>query len=310
VNLLSDNKKYYYLKLKDNFFDSDELIVIQGMNDGHLYSDILIKLYLRSLRNNGKLMLREDIPYTSSILAQIVRHNTGVVEKALRIFKDLGLIEVLDNGIILMVDIGNLVGRGSSEAERKANYRKRNTVDKKLLQGGTKSHNLSLKNTGHFPPEREIEREIDIEIKKEREKEIKEEICFDKSENNSLSSSNDEPLSLDNVNTFFEKAWAIYPKKSGKIKVSEKQKIVLFKLGDEFIRCIKRYINDPDLKINSGWKEVLNGSSFFNSRYIEWTDKEYEKSFSNEIIVKSKADLKKERIINMLEKKGGKTRND
>ena len=29
---MSDNKKYYYLKLKDNFFDSEEMIILQNMN--------------------------------------------------------------------------------------------------------------------------------------------------------------------------------------------------------------------------------------------------------------------------------------
>lgn len=44
---MSDNKKYYYLKLKDNFYDSEEMIMLQNMPNGYVYSDILIKLYLR-----------------------------------------------------------------------------------------------------------------------------------------------------------------------------------------------------------------------------------------------------------------------
>ena len=58
---MSDNKKYYYLKLKDNFFDSDSLIVLESMQDGYLYSNILLKLYLRSLKNDGKLMFNDVI---------------------------------------------------------------------------------------------------------------------------------------------------------------------------------------------------------------------------------------------------------
>ena len=53
---MSDNKKYYYLRVKENFYDSDEMIILESMPDGFLYSNILIKLYLRSLKNNGKLM--------------------------------------------------------------------------------------------------------------------------------------------------------------------------------------------------------------------------------------------------------------
>ena len=43
-------EKYYYLKLKDDFYDSEELILLQNMENGYLYSDILMKLYLRSLK--------------------------------------------------------------------------------------------------------------------------------------------------------------------------------------------------------------------------------------------------------------------
>ena len=54
---MADNKKYYYLRLKDNFFDSDEMKILESMKDGYLYSNVLLKLYLRSLKNDGKLVL-------------------------------------------------------------------------------------------------------------------------------------------------------------------------------------------------------------------------------------------------------------
>ena len=56
---MADNKKYYYLKLKEDFFDSDEMLLLQGMKDGYLYSDILMKMYLRSLKNEGRLMYKD-----------------------------------------------------------------------------------------------------------------------------------------------------------------------------------------------------------------------------------------------------------
>ena len=60
---MADNKKYYYLKLKENFFDSEEMIILQNMENGYIYSDILLKLYLRSLKNEGRLMFKKLIPY-------------------------------------------------------------------------------------------------------------------------------------------------------------------------------------------------------------------------------------------------------
>ena len=122
---MSDNKKYYYLRLKDNFFDSDELKILESMKDGYLYSNILLKLYLRSLKNDGKLVVNERIPYSADMLASITGHQVGTIKQALSIFKDLGLIDVLDNGAIYMLDIQNFIGKGSSEADRKREYRQR-----------------------------------------------------------------------------------------------------------------------------------------------------------------------------------------
>ena len=47
---MADNRKYYYLKLKENFFDSDSIVLLEDMKDGILYSNILLKLYLKSLK--------------------------------------------------------------------------------------------------------------------------------------------------------------------------------------------------------------------------------------------------------------------
>ena len=58
---MADNRKYYYLKLKENYFDEDAIVLLESMQDGMLYSNILLKLYLKSLKNGGKLQLDEDI---------------------------------------------------------------------------------------------------------------------------------------------------------------------------------------------------------------------------------------------------------
>ncbi len=160
---MADNKKYYYLKLKDNFFDSDEMIVLESMQDGYLYSNILLKLYLRSLKNEGKLMFNDRIPFNSNMLAQVTRQNVGVVEKAMRIFQELNLVEVLDNGAIYMLDIQNFIGESSTEADRKREYRARIEHDKTRVQ--LPKGQMSDKCPDKSPPEIEIE--IEIELKKD-----------------------------------------------------------------------------------------------------------------------------------------------
>ena len=142
---MSDNQKYYYLKLVDNFFDRDEMIMLESMPDGYLYSNILLKLYLRSLKNTGKLMFNDRIPYNPTMLANITRHPVAVVEKAVDIFEQLGLVEILDNGAIYMLDIQDFIGKSSTEADRKRNYRRRIDEEKQqLLEGkGQMSQQMS-----------------------------------------------------------------------------------------------------------------------------------------------------------------------
>ena len=125
VQRMADNKKYYYLKLKENFFDSEEMIILQNMENGYIYSDILLKLYLRSLKNEGRLMFKKLIPYTPSALAQVVRHSEETVEKALEKTQQLELVEILDNGAIYMLDIQNFIGNSSTEADRRREYDRR-----------------------------------------------------------------------------------------------------------------------------------------------------------------------------------------
>lgn len=159
---MADNKKYYYLKLKDNFFESDEAIVLESMPDGYIYSNILLKLYLRSLKNNGVLMFNDLIPYNAQMLATITRHHVGVIEKAIQIFQQLRLIEILDNGAIYMTNIQNFVGKSSSDADRKrAEYNKIKRVGE-----------ISTIETDKTPPEIEIEKDINKDIKLNINKDI------------------------------------------------------------------------------------------------------------------------------------------
>lgn len=124
-------QKYYYLKLKENFFDSDELKILENMENGYLYSNILLKMYLKALRNDGKLTFNEFIPYDVKMLATITGHNIDVVEKAIKIFKSMHLIDILDNGTIFMLDMQKMIGSISSEGIRKAEYRERINIEKK-----------------------------------------------------------------------------------------------------------------------------------------------------------------------------------
>lgn len=154
---MADNKKYYYMKLNENYFESETQVLLESMPDGYLYSNILLKLYLKSLKNDGKLMFNEKIPYSPQMIATITRHQIGTVEKALKIFRDLNIIEILNTGAIFVTDIQKYIGKSTNEADRKRAYRKR--IESEMGQMSSKC-----------PLEIEIEKEIEIEIDKDIDK--------------------------------------------------------------------------------------------------------------------------------------------
>lgn len=188
---MADNRKYYYLKLKENFFDSDEIKILESMKDGYIYSNILLKLYLRSLRSEGRLMYRNVIPYTPEIISTLVGHPVGIVEKALDIFNKLGLIEVLDNGAIYMMDIQNFIGRSSTEADRQRRYYNKIKTEKEAAVGAPERPAVEAKPEAAAGHAEEKERPAESESEPERKQ--------------------GDPYTKD-----FEEFWEAYPRKIGK----------------------------------------------------------------------------------------------
>lgn len=197
---MADIKKYYYLKLKDNFFDSEEIKVLESMPNGIYYSNLLIKLFLKSLKFNGALRFNEYIPYDENMIATITNLNIDIVRSGLFALAALKLIERLDDGTIYMMNIQSFIGKSNNEADRKRLYREKIEEQKQLLGqksekspaddgisceikvdkcpkgSGTNCGTLSDKR----PPEKEIEIEQDKEIEIKSETDLNKELAIDK----------------------------------------------------------------------------------------------------------------------------------
>ena len=108
----------------DNIHNQREIVVLEGSKDGVLYVNILIKLYLKLLQHNGKLLLNEMTPLSVEMIALLTRHEIGTVKRAIRAFLQLGLVEVLEDNTYYMPEIQEMTGKGSFDAERKVRYRR------------------------------------------------------------------------------------------------------------------------------------------------------------------------------------------
>lgn len=176
--------RYFYLMLKENFYDSDDMVLLESMENGYKYSNILLKLYLRSLKDKGKLMYKDRIPYSVEMLAKLTRHDPDTVRRAIEIFKNMGIIEILDNGAIFMMDIENYIGKSSTEADRRRAYDRRIATEKKELLLANNSEkpceNSCEKSHAHIDINTDINTNIDIE------KDKKKDIYFANADINSL----------------------------------------------------------------------------------------------------------------------------
>ena len=163
-------RKYYWIKLKKDFMNSDAVDFLMSQKNGAEYVVLYQMLCLMTVKTNGKLerQLNEVIiPYDAEKIQRDTKYfNIDTVRNALQLYIHLGLIYKDDNGCLSIADYENLVGVESGSAERMRRLRnlKASQCDglsdanvTKLLQ---KSDELS-------DTDIDIDKEIDIDTDKE-----------------------------------------------------------------------------------------------------------------------------------------------
>lgn len=151
---MSENKKYYWLKLKSDFFDDDTIKFIEEQENGIKYSNFYLKLCLKSLKTDGKLirLVGETlIPYDINSLSKLTGVEFDTVRSAMQLFESIGLIKVLESGEIYLSQIDELIGSETDKAQMMRRLRAERKLD---------SNNVT-----QMLPEKEID--IEKEIKKE-----------------------------------------------------------------------------------------------------------------------------------------------
>lgn len=118
-----NEKKRYWLKLDKNFLKSPQIKVIKNVPNGKDYIIFYLSLMLESIETIGHLRFSDSVPYNEEMLASVTDTNVDVVRTAIKIFKEIGLIEILESGTIYVPEVPKLVGKESESAERVRKYR-------------------------------------------------------------------------------------------------------------------------------------------------------------------------------------------
>lgn len=133
---MSENKKYYWLKLKEDFFDDETIRFIEEQPNGVLYSNFYLKLCLKSLKTNGKLirMVGETlIPYDENALARLTGVDIDTVRCAMHVLKSIGTVKILESGEIYLAQVEEMVGK---ETDKAVSMRRLRAENKKIGNGG------------------------------------------------------------------------------------------------------------------------------------------------------------------------------
>ncbi|MDD7044344.1 MAG: phage replisome organizer N-terminal domain-containing protein [Peptoniphilaceae bacterium] len=169
---MSDNKRYYWLKLPEDFYDDDTIQWIEDQENGAAYVNFYLKLLLKSLSDDGRLIRyvgQRLMPYDVKSLARLTNTDTDTVRVALELFVNIGLVERLETGELYMSQIDEMIGKETEAARRKRRYRARKAIegDVKELPSGTMSQENETMSKRCPTDNREkiIDKEIEIEIR-------------------------------------------------------------------------------------------------------------------------------------------------
>lgn len=127
--------RYYWLKLRRDFFKRHDVAVLEAFPNGKEILLLYVKLLCESVDHDGRLRFSDEIPYTPAMLAAVTRTDPEIVTQALGIFRDFGLLEIMEDGTLYMSKIEDMVGSESAEARKKREQRER-TKDKEGTNGG------------------------------------------------------------------------------------------------------------------------------------------------------------------------------
>jgi len=131
---MSDGR-FYWLKLKRDFFKRHDIRIVEEMPNGKEYILFYLKLLCESVDHDGNLRFSDEIPYNTEMLATITETNLDIVRSAVKLFTDLHMMEKLDDGTIYMREVAGMIGSATDNdnANRQRRYRER----QKALENST-----------------------------------------------------------------------------------------------------------------------------------------------------------------------------
>ena len=121
------NGKFYWLKLKKDFFKRHDIRIIESLPDGKEIVLFYLKLMLESVDHEGELRFSEELPFSEQMLSTITNTDVSIVTSALDTLSQFGLVETDESGTIILPKVMDMIDSASDtdSARRQKRYRER-----------------------------------------------------------------------------------------------------------------------------------------------------------------------------------------
>lgn len=151
-------KRYYWLKLKADFFDEKYIRALRRLPQGDSLVIVYLKMQLKSLKTEGLLQYEHILPDAISELALLLDEDEPLVQLTVNALIKFGVIERWDNGDLYLTAMQQLIGSETSVAARVRKHRAMKNTEKALLC----NTNVTKCNTD-IDIDKEIEKDLDKE---------------------------------------------------------------------------------------------------------------------------------------------------
>ena len=275
--------KYYWLKLKKDFFKRHDIRIIEAMPNGKDYILFYLKLLVESVDHEGQLRFSDTIPYNADMLSVITNTNVDIVKSALKVFTELKMIEVLDDCTIYMNEVSKMIGSAADNdnAIRQQRFRDNQKASKMGIPdvSVTKNNASVTECVTESNESKSIEKDIEIEIEKDIDK------------NMSLSVS---PVlsQTEQRKLLFAQFWEAYPKCKRKvdrdgcerafIKIKDLEKIF-----PDIMASLEMWKRDWS---KENFEYVPTTHKWINQRYWEVKDTRTERQIAADNILQNRID--------------------
>ena len=124
----NDNKRYYWLKLKDDFFRQKEIKQLRRVAGGDSYTIIYLKMLLRSLKDGGKLYYDGvDVDFASE-LALDIDEDAENVKMTVAFLMSKGILVQSNTDEYALLTADEMTGSECDSAERMRRLREKRLI--------------------------------------------------------------------------------------------------------------------------------------------------------------------------------------